>query len=153
MKVLIIYSPLLLILFLLSLSPEGPASQPIQEPAQEEEVGPLEERMLVLKRGMRSLRRSLKDPEKDAASLDVIVEMQKAVAEGKLIPPPMVDAIPKEGRDEFVLDYRKLMILTQQELLKLEMGLLENDRDSAKAAYDALKAMEDAGHERFTEDG
>ena len=65
----------------------------------------------------------------------------------------MVDAIPKEGRDEFVLDYRKLMILTQQELLKLEMGLLENDRDSAKAAYDALKAMEDAGHERFTEDG
>ena len=153
MKVLIIYSPLLLIPLLLSLSPESPASQPIQEPAQEEEVGPLEERMLVLKKGMRFLRRSLKNPEKDAASLDFIIEMQKAVAEGKLIPPPMVDAIPKEGRTGFVLDYRKLMILTQQELLKLEMGLLENDRDSAKAAYDALKAMEDTGHERFTEDG
>ncbi len=153
MKILLILSPLLIIPFLLCLSPESPASQPIQEPAQEEEVGPLEERMLVLKRGMRSLRRSLKDPEKNAASLEIVTEMAAAVGHGKILPPPMIEAIPEERRDDFLLEYRKSMVSMQMELLKLEMGLLEGDREAAKSSYESLKEMEDAGHERFTEDG
>jgi len=146
----------LLILFLSFLPPRAVDSsfeEALQEPAQEEEVGPLEERMLVLKRGMRSLRRGLKDPEKDTASLKIVTEMAAAVGQGKLLPPPMIEAVPEEKRDDFLLEYRKSMVSMQMELLKLEMGLLEGDRKAAKASYESLKEMEDAGHERFTEDG
>ena len=146
----------LLVLFLSFLLPraiDSPFVEALQEPAQEEEVGPLEERMLVLKRGMRALRRGLKDPEKDAASLEIVTEMAAAVGQGKILPPPMIEAIPEEKRDDFLLEYRKSMVSMQMELLKLEMGLLEGDREAAKASYESLKEMEDAGHERFTEDG
>ena len=146
----------LLVLFLSFLLPravDSPFEEALQEPAQEEEVGPLGERMLVLKRGMRALRRGLKDPEKDAASLEIVTEMAAAVGQGKILPPPMIEAIPEERRDDFLLEYRKSMVSMQMELLKLEMGLLEGDREAAKASYESLKEMEDAGHESFTEDG
>ena len=146
----------LLVLFLSFLLPravDSPFEEALQEPAQEEEVGPLEERMLVLKRGMRALRRGLKDPEKDAASLEIVTEMAAAVGQSKILPPPMIEAIPEERRDDFLLEYRKSMVSMQMELLKLEMGLLEGNREAAKASYESLKEMEDAGHERFTEDG
>ena len=146
----------LLVLFLSFLLPravDSPFEEALQEPAQEEEVGPLEERMLVLKRGMRALRRGLKDPEKDAASLEIVTEMAAAVGQSKILPPPMIEAIPEEKRDDFLLEYRKSMVSMQIELLKLEMGLLEGDREAAKSSYESLKEMEDAGHERFTEDG
>lgn len=146
----------LLVLFLSFLLPravDSPFEEALQEPAQEEEVGPLEERMLVLKRGMRALRRGLKDPEKDAASLEIVTEMAAAVGQSKILPPPMIEAIPEERRDDFLLEYRKSMVSMQMELLKLEMGLLEGDREAAKSSYESLKEMEDAGHERFTEDG
>ena len=139
--------------FLLPRAVDSSFEEALQEPAQEEEVGPLEERMLVLKRGMRTLRRGLKDPEKDATSLEIVTEMAAAVGQGKILPPPMVKAIPEEKRDDFLLEYRKSMVSMQMELLKLEMGLLEGNREAAKASYDSLKEMEDAGHERFTEDG
>lgn len=145
--------PVLLLSFLLPRAVDSSFEEALQEPAQEEEVGPLEERMLVLKRGMRALRRGLKDPEKDAASLEIVTEMAAAVGQGKILPPPMIEAIPKEKRADFLLEYRKSMVSMQMELLKLEMGLLEGDREAAKASYDSLKEMEDAGHERFTEDG
>ena len=146
----------LLVLFLSFLLPravDSPFEEALQEPAQEEEVGPLEERMLVLKRGMRALRRGLKDPEKDAASLEIVTEMAAAVGQGKILPPPMIESIPEGKRDDFLLEYRKSMVSMQMELLKLEMGLLEGDREAAKSSYASLKEMEDAGHERFTEDG
>ena len=146
----------LLVLFLSFLLPravDSPFEEALQEPAQEEEVGPLEGRMLVLKRGMRALRRGLKDPEKDAASLEIVTEMAATVGQSKILPPPMIEAIPEERRDDFLLEYRKSMVSMQMELLKLEMGLLEGDREAAKASYESLKEMEDAGHERFTEDG
>ena len=139
--------------FLLPRAVDSPFEEALQEPAQEEEVGPLEERMLVLKRGMRALRRGLKDPEKDAASLEIVTEMAAAVGQSKILPPPMIEAIPEERRDDFLLEYRKSMVSMQMELLKLEMGLLEGDREAAKSSYESLKEMEDAGHERFTEDG
>ena len=150
MKILLLLFPLPFLLpFLLGTTSAPPA----QEPAQEEEVGPLEERMLVLKRGMRALRRGLKNPEKDGASLEIVAGMEAAVGEGKLIAPPMATGVPEEAREEFLTTFRISMVRMQMELLKLELALLGGDRDAAKAAYEVLKDMEDAGHERFTEDG
>lgn len=158
MKILLLLFPLPFLLpFLLGTTSAPPADSPpvqdSQEPGQEEEVGPLEERMLVLKRGMRALRRGLKDPKKDATSLEIVAGMAVAVGEGKLLTPPMLEGIPQEKKEGFLLEYRKSMVSMQMELLKLELALLGGDRDAAKAAYEALKDMEDAGHERFTEDG
>ena len=78
--------PVLLLSFLLPRAVDSSFEEALQEPAQEEEVGPLEERMLVLKRGMRALRRGLKDPEKVAASLEIVTEMAAAVGQGKILP-------------------------------------------------------------------
>ncbi|MBC8329152.1 MAG: hypothetical protein ISR76_01610 [Planctomycetes bacterium] len=122
-----------------------------QDPAgHDADETPLMLQMQVLKSGMKGLRRSLRDPQQNDASLEVVLEMQAASQLAKVEPPQMAAQVPEAERPAFVAAYRMEMVETQKVLLDLELALLASDSENAQAIYQRLKALEEEGHEHFT---
>jgi soluble cytochrome b562 len=120
---------------------------------QDAEETPLMQQMLVLKDGMKFLRRGLRNPEKNAESLEWVQKMQENALASKRLIPVMAKEVAEEKRAEFTLNYRREMIVLLQELLKLESVVLDGNNDEAREIYKTLKTMEVDGHEKFTTGG
>lgn len=114
---------------------------------------PLAEAMETIEDEMRVLRKSLKDPAQNSASLTSIVAMQGAVAKAKILSPQMAGTQPAEKREAFVIDYRRTMIGMARQLLDLEELVLDGKNEEAGTLFKEIRRLEDSGHERFTEDG
>ncbi len=122
-----------------------------QDPAHHDtDETPLMLQMQVIGGGMKGLRRSLRDPEKDAASLEIVLEMQAASQLAKVEVPLAAAQVPEAERAAFVSEYRQEMVVMQQLLLELELALLRGDAENAQTIYKRLKAVEEEGHEAFT---
>ena len=130
-------------LALLALPPAGGA--PLDE-------SPLGDAMAELDDHLRTLRRTLKDPEARAKSLEAIVGLQGAVLRAKVEVPPMANGLEGEARATFVRDYRKAMIALQQDVHLLEGHVLDGNDDEALATFKLVRKHEDPGHDRFTEE-
>ena len=109
----------------------------------------LEERMHAIEDHIRKLRRSLRDEEGTAASLELVAELQADTLACKLLTPHTVENVPEAERAAFLRDYRKTMAELLREEIALEIALLEGDTEAATTAFRAIRAMEDPGHERF----
>ena len=109
--------------------------------------------MLTIKAQVRTLRRSLRDAEKNPDSLSALHALQAAALEAKLMTPRTAAAIPEGERAAFVQAYRKDMVIFLEGALATERHVLEGDLEAAGEAFKALRALEDPGHERYTEDG
>lgn len=136
---------------------ETPANEVVQEPAQQEgehdEATVIAQNMDVIKKGMRRLRRGLKDKEQLPAALPIVMAMQEAAQICKTERPAMTDGIEgKEAQDQFVTEYRLGMIQFQNGLLMLEEAVLKGDADLAQKIYGKLKDAQESGHEKFTEE-
>ncbi len=114
--------------------------------------GPLATAMEDMDAHLRTLRRTLKDPESRDASLEAIVGLQDAVGRAKVLVPPMARGLEGEAHAAFVRDYRKAMIALGADLLVLEGHVVDGDQEKALEAYKAVRKHEDPGHERFTEE-
>lgn len=147
--------PLLLLLPMLGfgLALASPAEPAAQDPEQaEEDHGPLEEAMLEVKASIRALRRSLKKPEQDAASLTSITRLQSAMVEAKGQAPRMTESLPEDKRAAFVVAYRTEMLELLEASFVLERAILAKDREAVTAAFAGMRGLEDPAHERFIED-
>jgi len=129
-----------------------------QEPAHQEgehehDETPLAKNMETIKKGMRRLRRGLKDEEQLPAALPVILSMQEAAHLCKTEKPAMTAGIEgEEAQAKFVKDYRLGMIELQSGLLMLEGAVLNGDAALAQKIYGKLKDAQESGHELFTEE-
>lgn len=119
---------------------------------EEEEHSELEEHMELIEGAVKSLRRSLRDPEKREQSLELISQLQAATVTSKALIPRMVESLPEAERAAFLTGYREMMVDFLDHQLDLERALLAGDVEAAKAAFKPVHDMEDEGHERFTED-
>lgn len=135
-----------------SLLPRASAEPAASAPVLDDETE-LDRRMLVIKAQVRTLRRSLRDAEKNPDSLSALHALQGAALEAKLMIPRTAAAIPEGERAAFVQAYRKDMVIFLEGALETERHVLEGDLVAAAEAFKALRALEDPGHERYTEDG
>jgi hypothetical protein len=113
---------------------------------------PLEERMEAIEAELGAIRRAIRDEATYPDALAAIARMEAATLAAKLLPPPMAATLPEADRPRFLRDYRKMMVDMVAAELALETALLDGDGEAIGAAFKALRAFEDAGHERFTRD-
>lgn len=118
-----------------------------------EQETPLHQNMERIERGLKKLRRDLKDATKNTTSLETVLEMQDAASKCKLITPPITEKQPEAERAAFARDYRKQMIGVEKDLRDLEIALLDGDTAKAQELFKKVSDSEDTGHEKFTEDG
>jgi hypothetical protein len=131
-----------------ALSARVPAS------AQEDHADdPLLEAMETIEDGLRALRKGLRDEAQLASGLEALPAMHQAAVTARQYPPPMAAKVPEPERAEFVKAYRKQLLEVSRRLIDMEEALLDADAEKARAVYQQLKDAENAGHERFTEDG
>jgi soluble cytochrome b562 len=113
----------------------------------------LAQQMEVVESAVGRLRRNLRDPAKNADSLQLVVEAQTAALFCKGQTPSMAANVPEAEREAFVAAYRKEMATLLRGMIDLELALLDGDNEAAKTALQSVRDMEEPAHERFTEDG
>ncbi len=121
--------------------------------AADDDESELDKRMLAIKAQVRTLRRSLRDTEKNADSLEALHALQVAALEAKTMEPRRAAGVPEGERPAFVQAYRQEMIRFTIVALETEAALLAGDQEKAGELFSALRDLEDPAHERFTEDG
>lgn len=114
---------------------------------------PIAEQMEIISAGMKQLRRALREEGQQEQCLTILAEIEKAALYAKVLTPPMAESLPEGDRPKFVADFRKTMVELITKMLALETALIDGETEAITAAFQALRAMEDSGHERFTEDG
>ena len=131
--------------------PSAPAEAARQDDATEED-SPLLKDMEVIQDQLKFLRRNLKKPEENPASLAALQEMQRAAVACKGMSFPMADKAEGEAKAELLKAYKLETIGLIESMLQMERALLEGDNDKARELYKTVKAFEDSGHEKFTEE-
>ncbi len=123
-----------------------------QESHQEEEQTELDLCMERIEDAVKAVRRNLKDEAGRPEALRKVLELELATVEARGFVPQLAGKVPEVERAAFVSDFRRMMIDFQRAELDLEAALLDGDAGAIQAAFDAVRAFEDRGHERFTED-
>ena len=111
----------------------------------------LAKQMEQIEDAMKKLRRTLKKPEDNAKSLELVAQMQQAAVASKSQTPAMAAGVPEAERQKFVQGYRKDMSRFIADMCQLEIDLLDGDNAKAVATFEKLKKWEDDGHEKYTE--
>ena len=109
--------------------------------------------MEVIQDQLKFLRRNLKKPEENPASLAAIQEMQRAAVACKAMDFPMAEAAEGEAREKLLTGYKLEMIEMIESMLQMERALLAGDNDAARELYKTIKAFEESGHEKYTDEG
>src|SRR5262245_10601007 len=82
-----------------------------------EEESVLHQQMEKIERGLKRLRRDVKDPAKNASSLEIVAGIEAAALECKLQVPPLAAKKPEAERAAFVRDYRKTLAGVVKDML------------------------------------
>ena len=127
----------------------GPATQ---DPAVPEETE-LDKDMLEVKAQVRTLRRSLRDPAKNAESLASLQILETRVLAAKARIPRNTKDLPEAERAAYILAYRTDMVTFLATALAVEAALLTGDQDGAQEHFKSFREQEDPAHEKFTDEG
>ena len=113
---------------------------------------PLQESMETLNQGQRSLRKLIKAPNDNQASiLGALGGMEHAVLLALREPPPRPEG---QSDAEFALlrvGFKRTLAALLQQVLTLEQAALESDAEAMSAAYTELGRIKSAGHEKYQE--
>ncbi len=112
----------------------------------------LAKHMEEMQDNLKKLRKSVKTPAEDAASLESLTKMQQATVASKALTPKKAATLPEADRAKFVAGYRKEMAALLEHLCKIEVALLDNDNAKAEELFKGLKKIEDDGHEKYSEE-
>ena len=98
--------------------PSAPAEAARQDEATEDD-SPLLKDMEVIQDQLKFLRRNLKKPEENPASLAAIQEMQRAAVACKAMDFPMAEAAEGEAREKLLTGYKLEMIEMIESMLQM----------------------------------
>lgn len=113
------------------------------------EESEMHEQMEVIEDQVRLLRRSLRKPEQNAASLASLHTAQQAAMVCKALAPHRTES--ESDKEAFVAAYRADMCTMIQQLLECEKAVLAGDNEKAQALFKDAKRSEKAGHEKYQE--
>ena len=125
----------------------APAQEKKHDPKSET---PLAQQMERIDDAMHKLKRGVRDAAQKDACLTEVANAQQACLAAKLLTPKMAPTVPEAERAAFVRDFRKGVAALLVEFTNLEIALLDGDAEKSVATYKKLEAMEDEGHNRFT---
>ncbi len=112
----------------------------------------LAKQMEIMQDELKKLRKSIKEPAENAASLETLGKLQLATVASKGLPPAMAKNVPEAERAKFLAGYRKDMAALLEHLCKIEVALIDNDNAKAEELFKGLKKIEDDGHEKYSEE-
>jgi hypothetical protein len=100
---------------------------------------------------MKKLRRSIRKPEADAQSLQLIADLQRQMLTCKTMIPSKTAKIPEADRPKFIAAYRKEMAGVMINFCELEQAILDGDHPKAIDIYKSITEREDKAHDQFME--
>jgi hypothetical protein len=121
-------------------------------PARAAEDTELSKHMEQMKEAQKNLRKSIKDPAQNKASLDALTKFQEHTVASKALVPAKAAKLPEAEKAKFVAAYRKEMAGLLTHLAQIETAVLDNDNAKAEELFKGLKKVEDDGHEKFSEE-
>ena len=136
------------LLLLVSLFAVATVSSPVARAADDTELA---KHMEEMQDNLKKLRKSVKSAEENTASLETLAKVQAAAVASKVLVPAKAATVPEADRAKFVAGYRKDMVALLEQLGKIEVALLDNENAKAEELFKALKGIEEAGHEKYSE--
>jgi soluble cytochrome b562 len=118
--------------------------------AQAAEDTELMKQMEAMQDHLKKLRKSIKDPKENAASLETLTKFQEATVISKQQVPARAAMVPEAERPKFIAAYRKDMAALLEHLCKIEVAILDGDNAKAEELFKGLKKIEDDGHEKYS---
>ena len=111
----------------------------------------LEDRMELVKHELKAAARAIRNPDTPPEIAILHVSMlQRLIVDAKDMTPGRLDSVEGEQREAEIAEYRRTQCKVLIELAKLEMHLLDGDRE---AAWDVIAGpladLRDSGHDRF----
>ena len=100
---------------------------------------------------MKKLRRSIRKPESDAQSLQLIADLQKQMLTCKIMITSKTAKIPEADRPKFISAYRKEMAGVMINFCELEQAILDGDHPRAIDIYKSITDREDKANDQFME--
>jgi soluble cytochrome b562 len=125
---------------------------PFVRAAEEKKKGtdsPLGKEMEDLGKAIKALRKSVKDPAKNADSLKLVETAEKAATASKDLKPAMLEKAPEGDRAKLLEGYKKAMDEVITTLGTLKKQLKDNKNEDAQETMKKLKDLEEAGHEKY----
>jgi hypothetical protein len=105
--------------------------------------------MKDINKGLRGLRSSLREPERNAESITAVRELQIVITKSRSEDPARSAEMPEDARAAYVLDYQKMMLDFGMKVMELEAALLEGDNEAAQAVWKDVNSMKSPAHEKF----
>lgn len=137
------------LLFLTGLLVAAPAVTRIALAADDTELA---KQMEEMDDELKKLRKSVKDPAANAASLEALTKLQQLTVTSKALVPALAAEKPEAERAKFVAGYRKDMAVMLTHFAQIEVAILDGDNAKAEELYKGLKKIEDDGHEKYSEE-
>jgi soluble cytochrome b562 len=112
---------------------------------------PLAERMDIINKNVKKLKKSLPESSQNADSIALATEACKAAAECKTLVPAKIKDLPAEAKAKAQAEYAKMvdeLVASFQGMIK---ALKENKNDEAQKFYEAVMDLKKRGHDKFTE--
>ncbi len=114
---------------------------------------PIHDHMESMNAAMRFFAKTGASAENRDKALEMISKFQTAVVACKVMTPGTATAVEEAKRAEFVAGYRTMMVDVLATSCRLEKALLTGKYEEAnKIAREELKALKDAGHEKYEGD-
>jgi soluble cytochrome b562 len=107
--------------------------------------------MEIIDEGLKKLRRTLRKPDTNKESLEIINQVQAAAVASKALTPAKAAKMPEAERQKFVAGYRKDMAAMIVQLLNMEIAVLDGNNDKANEIHKSMKQIEDEGHKKYEE--
>jgi soluble cytochrome b562 len=146
------FRTLLLAVFAAALIAPGSRAVAAEEKEKKSQDTELAKHMEVIEKGMKKLKRSLKESKENDASAATAAEIKKAAGECLKQVPVMAKKVPEGERAKFVENYKKDMTAFIAEVGKLEDAVKAGKNEEALAIHKKLGDLEDKGHEKYTTD-
>jgi hypothetical protein len=105
--------------------------------------------MVQIDDGMKKLRRSLRNKDNNAQSLETIAKIELAALECKSMTPSRATTVPSDQQPAYVADFRKRMAALLINMCNMETAVLNGDNAKAQEIYKQLKQQEEDGHDAF----
>ena len=105
--------------------------------------------MKDINKGLRGLRSTLREPERNAESIAAVRELQILITKSRSEDPARTAELPEDQRAAYALEYQKMMLDFGMKVMELESALLENDNEAAQAVWKDVNGMKSPAHEKF----
>lgn len=105
--------------------------------------------MKDINKGLRGLRSTLREPERNAESIAAVRELQILITKSRAEDPARTAELPEDQRAAYALEYQKMMLDFGMKVMELESALLEGDNEAAQAVWKDVNGMKSPAHEKF----